>query len=281
VTLRRQREAADARLTAERQETKYVLPSVSAQTLARALAQKLPTHRYEGDGANRLPRPHHFVTTIYFDTPSRDLYRAAVGSDSNLKLRAKEYYDLHPSLAEVATHPRQLVRFHPVLWLEVKHKAGSRTGKHRLGIPKTEVPEFFASGRVTAEMIEIQEAAHGKGAGRWFAEVAQLCRRYREPFQANNLVNYRRLAWQDDEADLRVTLDVNLAFYAPPADLWSREHALVRDTLGVPAGTEARCILEVKTRGDLPAWLGEVLRQTQAEPIAYSKFEEASRALHG
>ena len=42
--------------------------------------------------------------------------------DSHLKLRAKEYYDLHPELTETATDARQLVRFQPILWLELKHK---------------------------------------------------------------------------------------------------------------------------------------------------------------
>lgn len=280
VALRQQQEAADARLTADRSEIKYALPAAKAQGLVTTLSNMLPSHRYTGEGANKLPQPHHFITTTYFDTPSRDLFRAAVTSDCNLKLRAKEYYDFHPSLAEVATHPRQLVRFHPVLWLELKHKSGTRTGKHRVGIPKREVPAFFATGRVTREMIEIQEAVYGEGGARVFAEVADLCRRYVEPFQADSMVNYRRIAWQDSDRDLRVTLDVNLAFYAPPADLWLRDHALTRETLGAPVGREARCILEVKARAGLPGWLRKSLDQAGAEPVSFSKFEASSRAVH-
>ena len=54
--------------------------------------------------------------------------------------------------------------------------------------------------------------------------------------QADCLVNYRRLPWQDADGKLRVTLDVGLELFAPPADLWQRRHALVRESLGTPAG---------------------------------------------
>lgn len=273
--------AADARITAERDETKHVLDAAWAQQVASALRRRLPTHRFCGEGANELPGARHYVTTIYFDTPSRELYRAACASDRSLKLRAKEYYDLHPSLAEVARNPRDLVRYHPVLWLEIKWRDGVRTGKRRVGIPKADVPEFFGTGRITRDMAEIQEGVYGSDAAAVLAELSALCGRFREPLRADTLVNYRRLAWQDEAGDLRVTLDVGPAFFRPPEDLWSRRHALVREALGTPAGTEPRCVLEVKTRRQPPPWLADLLAKAHARPVAYSKFEEASRAVHG
>jgi hypothetical protein len=80
---------------------------------------------------------------------------------------------------------------------------------------------------------------------------------------------------------LRVTLDVNLEFFAPPADIWQRNHALIRETLGAPKGRQASAVLEVKARGTLPAWLLALLAEVKAERTSYSKFEEASRAVHG
>lgn len=273
---------ADARITADRDEVKYLVAPARVSRLTAAMSTHLPHHRFTGDGANRLPRPRHFVTTIYFDTASRHQYQAARSDgEHNLKMRAKEYYDLHPSLAELATDPRQIVKYQPVLWLELKFKDGSRTGKRRVGIPKRDVPAFFARGAITREMIELQRPAHGAEGEAVLREIAEYCGCYGEPFAADCLVNYRRLPWQDADGHLRVTLDVGLEFYAPPADLWQRDHALVRETLGAPRGRHGHAVLEIKGRGALPGWLDALLAEVRAERARFSKFEEASQAVHG
>jgi hypothetical protein len=273
---------ADARMTAEREEIKYLLAREQVQKFVRAMAQKLPHHRFTGEGANTLPRPRHFVTTIYFDTPSRHQYQAAqADSDHNLKMRAKEYYDLHPSLAELATDPKQIVKYQPVLWLELKFRDQKRSGKRRIGIPKKQVPGFFSQGAITPEMIELQREDYGAESEIVLREIAAYCSRYAEPFAADCLVNYRRLPWQDIEGHLRVTLDVGLEFYSPPADLWQRNYALVRETLGSPKGRVDKGVLEVKSRGEPPSWLTDLLAELNAERMQFSKFETASQAVHG
>jgi hypothetical protein len=273
---------ADTRMTAEREEVKYLLGPESIAAFTAAMGQKLPHHRFTGSGANKLPRPRHFVTTIYFDTPSRHQYRAGrADSQHNLRLRAKEYYDLHPSLVELATDPSQIVKYQPVLWLELKTKDGSTTGKRRIGIPKHDVPAFFATGLVTGEMIQLQQPLHGSAGEAVLRELAAYCARYPEPFRADCLVNYRRLPWQDADGRLRVTLDVGLEFFAPPPDLWQREQPLVRETLGRACGKQAEAVVEVKARGEPPPWLTELLAEAHARRTAFSKFEEASRAVHG
>ncbi len=269
-------------MTSERDEAKYFIAPEQLRPFVEAMSRQLPHHRFTGQGANRLPRPRHFVTTIYFDTPSRGQYQAAMDDSlHNLKMRAKEYYDLHPSLAELATDPMQIVRFQPVLWLELKFRDGTKTGKHRIGIPKTDVPAFFCQGLVTAEMIEIQRPLYGAEGEAVLREIGAYCGRYSEPMQADCLVNYRRLPWQDDQGSLRVTLDVGVEYYTPPADLWQRNHALVRETLGRPRHAAPGGILEVKTRGALPNWLADLLGQVGAASQPFSKFEQASRAVHG
>jgi VTC domain len=269
-------------MTGGREEVKYLIAPEHVAALATALGRVLPHHRYTGTGANRLPRPRHFVTTIYFDTASRHQFRAARhDGDHNIKMRAKEYYDLHPSLAELATDPRQIVKFQSVLWLELKLRDGITTGKRRVGIPKRDVPAFFLEGVVTPEMIDLQRPLHGADSAAVLREISQYCARYGEPFRADCLVNYRRLPWQDAEEQLRVTLDVGLEFYAPPPDLWQRSHALVRESLGSARGRQTSGVLEVKARETPPGWLPELLDRFKAEPSRYSKFEEASLAVHG
>ena len=273
---------ADTRMTAERDEVKYLLAAEAAAAFSAAMGRQLPHHRFTGTGANKLPRPRHFVTTVYFDTPGRHQYRAGLAdAQHSVRLRAKEYYDLHPSLVELATDPSQIVKYQPVLWLELKAKDGTRTGKRRIGIPKHDVPAFFAEGLVTAEMIQLQQPLHGSAGEAVLRELAAYCTRYPEPFRADCLVNYRRLPWQDAAGQLRVTMDVGLEFFAPPADLWQREQPLVRETLGRPRGRQAEAVVEVKARGELPPWLVELLGEANARRTAFSKFEEAARAVHG
>jgi hypothetical protein len=273
--------SADALLTADRNEAKYLLDVSQLTAFGRELSAKLASHRFEGDGANRLPRAKHYVTTVYFDTDDGQLYRAACASDDNFKLRAREYYDLHPELTELATDPRQLVRYTPTLWLELKTKSGQHTSKRRVGIPKRDVAAFFEGGTTSEEMRRIQQGAHGGDAEHVLTELAAFRDRFGGPLRAACLVNYRRHAWQDPQGNLRITLDRALSCHAPQADLWSRKHALVREALGAASYEESQVVLEIKSRGALPDWTARLLEQSGARPHPYSKFLTAYRSVRG
>lgn len=267
--------SADARITAERRERKYTISRDRAKELASALDRVLARHRFTGIGANRLPGAQHFVTTIYFDTPDQEVYRTAIHGERNLKIRAKEYYDLHPSLTPLATDPSELVRYRPVLWLELKERDGVVTTKRRIAVPKAGVSMFLTSGTITPEMIALQEDA---GA---LPTLARVCRNFGSALAADCLVNYRRLAWQTAHSDLRITLDVGLTFFRPPADLWTRTHALVRESLGPPVGEEPCAVIEVKSLDDPPGDVTAILADLGAVERGYSKFEHAARTVHG
>jgi hypothetical protein len=273
----------DQSLTADRDETKYLVPPEQIAPLVTLLRSHLDAHRFTGVGSNRLPGAHHYVTTVYFDTPSSMHLRAAVASgEHNVKIRAKEYYDVHPSLAEVATNASELVRYHPWLWFELKQRVESRTLKHRFRLPKRDVPAFFREGRVTEEMLQLARADELAGAAAplpGLNAIVAYCQTLQEPLMATSLVNYRRLSWQAADGTLRVTLDLGLSFYAPPAELWSLERALVRDSLGAARGREGYLVLEVKRTGPVPAWLEQALSAAGLSPVNYSKFVAAGRAL--
>jgi hypothetical protein len=274
----------DERMTADRDEIKYLLPTHRSKALAELLVRHLPLHRFTGEGANRLPDAQHLVTTIYFDTPARTHHRAATGdADHNVKIRAKEYYDLHPSLAELATDTADIVRYQPWVWFEMKRRDGLRTIKHRFRLPKRDVPACLAGGQVTPEGLALPMSgfAPAESEQSGIREIVAYCRSLEAPLSASCLVNYRRLSWQDPQGDLRVTLDSDLAFYAVPADLWQRRRALVRETLGAPCAHESRAILEVKSRGAQPDWLREFLRDAALAPVRFSKFAAAATVVHG
>jgi SPX domain protein involved in polyphosphate accumulation len=276
------RERGDAAMTAERKETKYLVPYDSVDSLVHAFAQQLPSHRFTGHQANRLPDAHHYVTTVYFDTASHAHYRAALrNAEHNVKLRAKEYYDVHPSLAEVATDSAELLRYHPWLWFELKRREGERTLKCRFRLPKRDVPAFFAGERLSADPPEHSSIAPEAPNETPLEEIERYCRALGEPLTVSCLVNYRRLSFQDAEGNLRITLDLGLAFYAPLPELWTRERPLERSGLGRARETLPAAVLEVKRRAALPEWLSELLEGTGLESSAFSKFAAAARAVHG
>ena len=275
----------DERMTAEREETKYLISPDTLDALSGELTRRLPSHRFTGEGANGLPGPHHYVTTIYFDTPSRLLFHTAISDfEHNAKIRAKEYYDLHPSLTELATDPSQIVRYQPWLWFELKRRDGTRTSKRRFRLRKHEVPAFFSHAPNTSESLEPAAPATQPSAappGESLQEIVAFCRSLGEPLQAACLVNYRRLSWQSSDAHLRVTVDLGLSFFAPPADLWTRERALVRSTLGQVRGSERNAVLEIKRHDDVPRWLLAALERAGVQAVPFSKFGAASREVGG
>lgn len=272
-------QSRDDLMTAEREETKFLLPLAGVTPIVADLDYELPSHRFTGEHANRLPDPHHFVTTIYFDTATRAQYRAAVTHvDRNVKVRGKEYYDVHPSLAEVATDPSALLHYQPWLWFELKRREGKKTFKHRVRLPKREVPQFFQR---TAEASGSLSAPRETESSRNLALFEQFSSGLEEPLEASCIVNYRRLSWQSDDGALRVTLDLNLAFWKPIAGLWTIEEPLTPGLLGKPSARLDGAVLEVKSRGEPPAWLERAVARSAAAPSRFSKFVAASSAVHG
>lgn len=272
---------ADAAITADRAETKYLLGRGALRAFVQLAASKLHVHRFVGEGANLLPDAHHYVTSIYFDTPSHAHYRAAVAdAEHNVKIRAREYYDLMPSLAELATESSEIVRYQPWVWFEVKRRVEGRSQKLRFRLDKHAVPAFFrADPEVPPPTSE--RAQHDAESAAARAEIAGYVRTLDEPLVPSCIVNYRRLALQDESANLRVTIDVDVGFYAAPSDLWTRSTALVRGTFGAPIGVEPSALVEVKSAGPAPAWVERELARLGVRAVSYSKFVRAARAVHG
>ena len=291
-------------ITRNRRELKFKLSDAHASAFAAQVSARMPKHRFQGHGANRLPRARHYVTTVYFDTAARDLYRAVRDDADNLKIRAREYYDLHPELLELATDPRDIVRYSPVLWIEIKGKRDGRTYKRRIGIPKGDVSPFFEDGIVSNAMRELQRTRHAPephaqaetetdppedaaaaeeqaSGDDVIAELLALRGRFSEPLRASCLVNYRRTAFEDPAGSLRITFDHRMACFRAPETLWQTTQPLVREALGTPAFEETAYILEVKTRGELPSWLADLLEQTGAVEHVFSKFITASETVFG
>jgi hypothetical protein len=144
-------------------------------------------------------------------------------------------------------------------------------------LPKREVPTVFAGGLLSPDALLHEAERHVALSG--VGELVEYTRSLGEPLQAACLVNYRRLSWQEHDASLRLTVDLGLSFFSPPADLWQRERALVKGSLGPPRAQEPMAVLEVKRRGPMPGWLSVALEQAGVAPVAFSKFVAAAGAV--
>ncbi|MDB4976620.1 MAG: hypothetical protein JWN48_4961 [Myxococcaceae bacterium] len=265
-------------ITADRVERKYVLRARAVHGFVRAVAKELPLHRFTGEGANLLPDAQHFVTSIYFDTPTHAHLRAANDDrEHNVKVRAREYYDLQPSLAELATDPSQIVRYQPWVWFEVKERDVDRSRKLRFRLPKKDVAAFFRKEHAAFRAPDQAVTEPSQD----LSSIVSYLNTLVEPLVPSCIVNYRRIALQDASSALRVTVDSEIGFYAPPDDLWQRSQALVRGTFGKPARVENGALVELKCVGVLPRWLERAVQDAGANEVAYSKFVEAGKAVHG
>ncbi|HEY6077222.1 MAG TPA: VTC domain-containing protein [Polyangiaceae bacterium] len=269
-------DAPDAAITAERAELKYLVLPERLPALLRTIATRLAAHRFTGEAANRLPGAEHHVTTIYFDTPSRAYFTAArANRHSHVKLRAKEYYDLHPALAELATDPEQILHHQPWLWFELKRREGLITSKRRFRFPKAAAASLFRE-------RERDVALPGDAAE--LAEARALIDHVRaqsESIAPSAVVNYRRSSFQNADSTLRVTVDLGLAYFAVPSDVFERARPLARGELGRPLGVERRAVVEVKRLLPEPEWLRQALVEAAGGAASFSKFIAASEAAYG
>jgi hypothetical protein len=269
-----------ARLTADRTEIKYVMPAERAAGFVHGMASLLPLYRHRDPGVEPSPHAEHYATTVYFDTADKHLYRAAVHEPVHVKVRAREYYEVRSGELDLSADLHDIVQPRPVSWVELKARDGQRTSKRRVLIAKLDVLQFLDSLEV-ADGTRATEPAGSVEVDDMLADLRRVRGYLPGPLRPSCVVNYRRLSWQDSGEALRITLDRDVCAFAPTPDLWTRSGASSRRVLGRALLEEPRCVLEIKSHGHVPAWLGQVLAKHQATEVDYSKFVMASRAVHG
>lgn len=267
-----------ADLLEARTELKYLLQGARGADLKAELSSRLCPHHHESETSAIAPMAHHYTTTVYFDTAGLDFFRKARAGGQHVKLRAREYYDVLP-LEELVTDAGDLLRYAPLLWLELKSRDGDLSGKRRIGVPKRRLMALLDSVSIDDELRAIQRQAHGGDGEAALGELVRFLERLGKPLRPSAAVNYRRAAYQDPAGSLRLTVDDELAFYAPREALWASESPLTRAVLGPPVAVEPRLVVEVKHLGMLPSWLPEALTAMGAERTDFSKFAAATEAV--
>jgi SPX domain protein involved in polyphosphate accumulation len=257
---------------AERREHVYTVNAEAAEPFAAGIARHLAPdpHNLQAHDADAA----HYVTTLYFDSANHDIAHACAIHDDHVKLRAREYFD-RTIQNEILTEP--------LLWFEVKARSGTSTRKLRFPIPTPEVAAFLDDGLITERIVELQRERWGHPAEHVLAEMSKLCSRAAGPLRPDCIVHYRRRAWEDRSGSTRVTLDTELAFYRPPANVFGQLGSLsdlVKNK--TPVLRADYCVIEIKLAGEQPEWLIELIAASKIEHSsakAFSKFLAASLAV--
>jgi hypothetical protein len=263
--------ASSPAMVEERSEQVYFLAPAATPTFVDVVASHLDEDAYcRSDASGRA----HYVTTLYFDSESRAIARACE-TGAGMRLRAREYYDRLPAA----------VQREPLLWLEVKTRAGASTRKVRFAIPSDEVPTYLHDGVIDPSTLEQEHARWTGSAELVLHEIGQLCMLASGPLRPDCVAQYRRRAWQDASETLRITLDTELAFHRPPAHPFADGHSLSEALTEPPVARVVDSLVEIKRRGDSPAWLSQLVRELDMRPASeglhsFSKFVAASRAVH-
>lgn len=254
----------------ERSEQVFFLAPEATQTFVEGVAAHLDEDAFcRADPSG----PAHYVTTLYFDSDTQAIARACELGEG-MRLRAREYYDRLPADA---------IEREPLLWLEVKTRTGTSTRKVRFAIPTEQVPVYLHEGMIDPEAL--QQPSWVGSSQTVLHEIADLCMQASGPLRPDCVAQYRRRAWQDANETLRITVDTELAFYRPPQHPFADGHSLSEALVDPPVARVRESLVEIKLRGEQPAWLRELIVAVGMRPAieglrSFSKFLAASRAVH-
>jgi hypothetical protein len=234
---------------AGRFEHKFFISDDLALAVREALRDQLELDAHTPAGSVRGYKVH----SIYFDTPTLNLYQfTRAGLQERFKLRVR-YYDQQPE---------------GLAFVEVKEKRSGQTYKWRFQADKQ-----FAAGVLGGQRSrQIDEALCNGGN---HLALAEFCRRQDALRAAPKLiVTYEREAFNSrDEASVRITFDRRIT-----ANAFGRDSAWRVPPYGVNVGGLS-VVLELKYSGELPAWLQEIVARFGLNRTSYSKFAECIDAL--
>ncbi len=193
------------------------------------------------------------IVSMYYDSPDRDCYwEHARNLQNRRKLRIRVYGSPHGKVA-------------PTIFVEIKHKWGSRGSKRRLRCTLEEAYEV-CSGKDIAARANILDH-------RMIDEIHSFVKN--RDFQPCCAMRYDRHAFMDSDpaSDLRVTFDTDIAYRfenlrVMPDDR-NFEHLLL---------PESYSVMEVKVTDAVPLWLTQSVGRHHCILQSHSKYSNALEA---
>ena len=183
-----------------------------------------------------------FIASIYFDTPDYRLINKSIEKPKyKEKLRLRGY---------------GLVKPGEPTFLEVKRKCDGIVYKRRIALPENEAFELITN-REAKEKDQISR------------ELEAFMETYKG-LEPKYMIIYDRLAYYQDDSDLRITIDMNPRYRTNDLNLHTSMN-------GTPLIKEGGAILEVKVQHSVPTWLSAILSKGKIYQTSFSKVGTAHK----
>ena len=212
-------------------EMKYILSPEQTQYFKKALEGHMHVDEY---GLTS-------IASLYFDTPDYRLIRASIEKPTfKEKIRLRSY---------------GMAKEDSPVFLELKRKAKGIVYKRRV---KTTIPEVDA-------FLEKNSAICADGQ---IAREISYFRNFYGMLVPSCLIIYDRLAYKEDQGDLRLTIDHNPRYRVSDLNLTTSME-------GISLLPKGYTILEIKVQGAMPLWLSKILDEGKIYRSSFSKYGTA------
>ena len=180
------------------------------------------------------------IASIYFDTPDFRLINKSLEKPQfKEKLRLRGYGIVEPGKPT---------------FLEVKRKCEGIVYKRRIALSEDEAFALIVS-------------KEGKEKDQISRELEAFMETYKH-LEAKYMIIYDRLAYYQDNSDLRITIDMNPRYRTYDLNLHTSMD-------GISLIEEGGAILEVKVQNSVPTWLSEILTKDKIYQTSFSKVGKA------
>ena len=222
---------ADVIVTMKRYEVKYILNKEQVDGLKDLLKGHMEIDKY---GLTS-------IASLYYDTTDYRLIRTSIEKpEFKEKIRLRSY---------------GIAKENSTVFLELKRKAYGIVYKRRVATTQKEVNNFFNyAGDICAD-------------GQIAKEISYF-RNYYEKLVPSCLIIYDRIAYFEQNGDLRLTIDFNPRFRTSDLNLNTSME-------GTSLLNDGYAILEVKVQEAMPIWLTRILDSLHIYKGSFSKYGEA------
>jgi len=180
------------------------------------------------------------IASLYYDTPDYRLINRSIEKPKyKEKLRLRSY---------------GLAKEDSKTFLEIKRKSEGIVYKRRISLLEKEADE----------LIRTNEAERKDQIGR---ELEAFLENYKK-VEPKYLIIYDRMAYYQDDSDLRVTVDINPRYRTTDLNL----HTSLQ---GTPLTDDGGAILEIKVQHSIPLWLTKILTEGKIYQTSFSKVGTA------
>lgn len=182
------------------------------------------------------------ISSLYYDTPTFTLINKSIEKPKfKEKIRLRSY---------------GLAKDDSPVFLEIKRKHESIVYKRRIVTTEDKAERYFKED----EEFDKEQISR---------ELKAFKEKY-EILEPKYLIIYDRIAYYQDNSDIRITLDMNPRYRVDDLNLHTSMN-------GIPLLKEGEAILEVKVQHSVPLWLVKILTEEKIYQSSFSKVGNAHK----